>query len=236
MSGRHQRWLRPLATLLVAAMISGCALPLDAEPNGLNADGAYDEIVLGETTTTVESALQVVDPTNLGLYFVGADGQLRILQRGVDVPQIPQILDQLEVPPTEEELEQFPDLTTRVIQAFEAKNLGRLNKEDQLGLLTIEVAPLLQATATETPRQAREAVSQIVCTITALRFIDNPIPITSVAFVDVDQNPLSITDSEGAAIESPFQNSDFNDCETAEDIAAEDQADEAEGTSTTEGS
>ncbi len=223
-------WKRTLIIALLSSLVAAsCALPTEDEPRDLSAED-YEEIVFGETTTTVTTPLVVVDPTNVELYFVGADGQLRIVKRPIPDPRIPQILDELEIQPTEAELEQFPDLTSRVIPAFEAKNLGRLDRDEQPSLLTIEVSPLLQETATQAPRQAREAVSQIVCTITNLTFTNNPIPINRVAFIDVDETPLSITDDEGAAIESPFRVSDFNDCQTAEDGFE----DEPEDTTTSE--
>ncbi len=212
------------ATVAAAIIAVSCALPVDEGPQDLSADD-YDEIVFGETTTTTSPS--VADPTNVELYFVGADGQLRILNRAIPEARIPQILDELEIQPSEAELEVFPDLISRVIPSFEAKNLGRL-EEDQPSLLTVEVSPLLQETATEAPRQAREAVSQIVCTITNLTFINNPIRITTVAFVDAEEIPLRLTDDEGTAIESPFRVSDFNDCQTAEEPVVPESEDETE--------
>lgn len=204
-----------LALAALALVPVACALPVDDEPRDLSL-AEHAELIGGETTTTTTNQL-VLDTTNVVLYFVGADGQLRTVRRAVAEPNVKQILDELENQPTEVELEEFPDLISRLNPAFEAKTLGRLDRENEPGLLTIEVSPLLQEVASNDSRQAREAVTQMVCTITNLTFIDNPIPISSVAIIDTAGNPLSITDDEASAVDSPFSNSDFNDCEVADD-------------------
>jgi hypothetical protein len=179
------RTTRTLAVLtLIALTVTGCGVPLDAEPRSLGASGPVDR--------SGSPAAQVAGSTVLRLYLV-RDGRLVRVPRRVPAPLTPaQQLDALLAGPTAEESEDglSSALTTTTVTNIDlAGRRATVTLGDRAGpgVRSDEVL----------------AFGQIVCTLTSLPDVG------TVSFV-ADGAPLWVPRSDGSLADTPLTIADYS--------------------------
>ena len=206
---------RGLAVALasVALAAAACGIPIDEDAKPLSQDG-HEEALGGAPTTTATTA-PADDPFLLNLYFVGPDNKLEVVQRPYsEGPTINDVLHDLEVGPTPEELDQVQETLGNLKTLIPPGLSARLNGRDiDRGVQFIMVDPsaMLRQRLDDEPANARVAVKQIVCTV--LQALDDELGLRGVEIYDGDEI-LPLTDDNAQPLDGPATLEDFSNCRT----------------------
>ncbi len=215
-------------SMLMAVALTACGLPVDGQADALDTDEHRDLI---EGTDTEDEEVLVrpdEDARTIDLFFVTPENRLIRVRREVANATVNEALTALTNGPLAEEIEEFGPMESALTSDLAPEGRPR---EEGSQVLSVDVAEDLDELAQSRPDRARLLVSQIVCTITDMAF--DP-PFTGIRFFDPQGEVLGLLDSNSQSIEGPAEPADFNDCKTAEDLAAE--ASEAEGQDAEDGS
>lgn len=223
MSRRRPAAAKTIATVAVAVsgvLAAACSIPTDEEARSV-------EDTRQLTTTEPEVPETIADEEDsrfrLPLFFFNdEDGLVRISRPQEETPVVQDILDALASPPAEEELEEFPGISTRFLPEMQPMAIDRT--ED--GLLTVAVqGPELREFAETNPERVQRIYTQIVCSMSATSII------TTVQIQD-EEGAIRVQGDDGAVLDRPLGSADVNECITAEEArlqaAAEAEAAEAE--------
>ena len=215
--GAVTRRLRSCAVVALMVVSAACGLAGQEAPEVIAAEDVDYEL-LGTTTSTTSTT--VVDaPTFVVSFFwhTAGDNSLREVVRGRDtMPDPATTLFELVAGPTATDLDENPELQARLDESMQPELIG----PDESGLVTIRIQ-----------RSAEEALTtdqaaEFVCTITQFESID------SVAIVDAENTPFSLSGVGAVPIQGPARPSDFGDCVEPQPPAAEDP-DGGDGSTTT---
>lgn len=219
-------WL--IVALSPALVVAACGLPVDGEADALDTDD-YGDLIEG-TDSEDEQVLDAEDTRTIDLFFVTPESRLVRVEREVANATVNQALTALTNGPLAEEIEQDGPMETALTSDLALQGRPR---DEGTQILSVDVAEDLDELAQSRPDRARLLVSQTVCTITNMAF--DP-PYTGIRFFDPQGEVLGLLDSNSQSIEGPARPADFNDCMTAEDLAAEADAtgEEVDGEETEE--
>lgn len=213
----HRRSLAALVVTVMGALLAGaCALPVDGEANALDS-GEYVELIEGSDSGAADVPAGDEETRSIDLFFVTPESRLIRVRREITNATVNQALAALTDPPLAEELDEYGPMETALTADLALSGLAR---EEGSQVLSIEVAQDLDELVQSRPDRARLLVSQVVCTITNMAF--EP-PYTGVRFFDPQGEVLGLLDSNSQSIEGAAEPADFNDCQTAEDLAQSEQ-------------
>lgn len=211
----------PIVVLLMTLVMAACGLPVDGEADALDTDD-YGDLIEG-TDNEDEQVLDAEDTRTIDLFFVTPESRLIRVEREVANATVNQALTALTNGPLAEEIELYGPMETALTSDLALQGRPR---DEGTQILSVDVAEDLDELAQSRPDRARLLVSQTVCTITNMAF--DP-PFTGIRFFDPQGEVLGLLDSNSQSIEGPARPADFNDCMTAEDLAAEaEETDEGE--------
>lgn len=206
------------ALLVLLLVVGACGLPGQDEAEVIAAEDVDYEL-LGTTTSTTSTT--VVDQPIFAVSFywhTASDNSLRQIVRGRDTaPDPAATLLELVAGPTAADLEENPDLQTRLDESMQPELLG----PDDNGNVQIRIQRLAEEALT-TPQAA-----EFVCTVTQFGRI------SAVTIVDAEDTPFSLSGLGAVPIVGPARPSDFGDC--VEEPFPGETAESEETTTTTTG-
>lgn len=182
---------------LMILLISSCGLPSQDRAEVIAAENVDYEL-LGTTTSTTSTTVVAQPIFAVSFYWhTASDNSLRQVTRGRDTrPDPVATLLELVAGPTAADLEQNPDLQTRLDESMQPELLG----PDDNGAVRIRIQ-----------RSAEEALTtdqaaEFVCTAVQFERIN------TVTIVDADDTPFSLSGLGAVPIVGPARPSDFGDC------------------------
>jgi hypothetical protein len=204
-------------SVLMGLLLGSCGLPRQDQAEVIAAENVDYEL-LGTTTSTTSTTI-VDQPTfEVSFYWhTASDNSLRQVIRGRDTAPDPvATLLELVAGPTAADLEENPDLQTRLDESMQPELLG----PDDNGAVLIRIQ-----------RSAEEALTtdqaaEFVCTVAQFDRIN------TVTIVDAEDTPFSLSGLGAVPIVGSARPSDFGDC-VEDPLPGE--TDEAEETTTTTG-
>jgi hypothetical protein len=228
--------LRAAAAVVGIAVLPGCSLPANGDVNALDS-AEYSDVVFGESTTTTAPPEDDEEARTLRLYYVVGQEGLGDVLRPFAEPNVAEVLDALQQPPSEDEVAEYAALEfegalhTELPAGLNPRALPRESGSSVLGI-EVDDESNLRTMPNEAPTQAEFVFSQLVCTLTSLNLKSGD-KITEVEFYD-SAGRIPIVDSNRSLIvDERAGRSDFRDCETVKD--RREAAADAESTATTEG-
>jgi hypothetical protein len=194
-------WLGRVAARVLLAIIAvfstSCGLDGQTGAEVIAADDVDYEL-LGTTTSTTSTTL-VETPIFAVSFFwhTAGDNSLRQVVRGRDSQPDPAMtLLELVAGPTAADLEQNPDLQTRLDESMEPELLG----PDDDGQARIRIQRSAEESLTT------DQAAEFVCTATQFQAI------SAITIVDADDTPFSLSGLGAVPIVGAARPSDFGDC------------------------
>lgn len=211
---RLKTWM--VAGLVVGASASCSLIGTDSEPRAI--DDLPDDLF---STTTSTSAPDEEPQFDFPLYFYTTDGGLVRFDRQVDdEPSVQGALDALASGPNEEEAgQEESSVSSRFVQDMNPAGLVT----DGVLEVVVEGTRLRELTTGEDTTRVRQIYTQIVCTMHALDLNINTEEIEGVDLVTItdEEGPILVNTAGGEVIGRAVGPEDFNNCKTAEQLAAE---------------
>ena len=221
---RHRRWRVGLSTAF-AILVAGCTFGPDEQARPV--DDAPVDLLQPTTTETIATDVVEDEGFTMTLMFIDSQDRRVAVTRQVESrPSVQDVLDALANQPVDAESAAHPESPIR------SALFGSLNPQDagvedgQLRVL-VEGEELRQATV-DIPGRVRLIYGQIVCSIAELETsgIDRVV-------IDDAEGTIQPPTEEVEVVTGGVGPDKFNDCITAEEIAAAEGAAAAEDESTT---